>query len=343
MSTVIRKISEDTYQKMARTAHSLLEEERGTAETPKLDKLWDNGWDMRAAETVEGVLDQIKNGGIRNRVNWTVFKDEDEIDCGVARDRRAAKQEALEAVVADLQEQLDFAWEDIDSAQEGGSNASVLQLSRWYSNDVWKAFNEDRNPDEYVRTVDEYVVDCWMERPDDEFHPSADYDLMVSMPGGWGYGIEFEWTVNSHDWELRFVDDDRLFMIWGTVPPLAYGTADTPDYCLEEAVNWLAQDIHTMILEEVAAVNEKMDDGMSEVEAIGIHYDWIPRLRNAGWTDENLDTVDGVKDALWEGVFEPDDQKNIGQETYNTVVGIGISEYEGYLLGIRRDRPVGHS
>ena len=180
MSKVIRKISEDTYQKMARTVHSLLEEERGTAETPKLDKLWDNGWDMRAAETVEGVLDQIKNGGIRNR-------------------------------------------------------------------------------------------------------------------------------VNSHDWELRFVDDDRLFMIWGTVPPLAYGTAGTPDYCLEEAVNWLAQDIHTMILEEVAAVNEKMDDGMSEVEAIGIHYDWIPRLRNAGWTDENLDTVDGVKDALWEGVFEPDD------------------------------------
>ena len=42
-------------------------------------------------------------------------------------------------------------------------------------------------------------------------------------------------------------------------------------------------------------------------------------------------------------MFEPDDQKNIGQETYNTVVGIGISEYEGYLLGIRRDRPVGHS
>ena len=90
MSKVIRKISEDTYQKMARTVHSLLEEERGTAETPKLDKLWDNGWDMRAAETVEGVLDQIKNGGIRNRVNWTVFKDEDELDCGDARDRRAA-------------------------------------------------------------------------------------------------------------------------------------------------------------------------------------------------------------------------------------------------------------
>ena len=56
MSKVIRKISEDTYQKMARTVHSLLEEERGTAETPKLDKLWDNGWDMRAGHLLICVL-----------------------------------------------------------------------------------------------------------------------------------------------------------------------------------------------------------------------------------------------------------------------------------------------